>query len=116
VSGDLAPHVRRYSFGSLRLELRSVASAAVALRSVSSPCAIFREKLFHVHAKDIRFDQKAACNEWGIHALAEGSIITPRIPGFGELDWGKFIGTLMEVGYDGPVCIEVEDPTPSAKL
>jgi sugar phosphate isomerase/epimerase len=35
----------------------------------------------------------------------------PRIPGFGEIDWGRFVGTLREVGYDGSVCIEVEDDT-----
>jgi sugar phosphate isomerase/epimerase len=73
------------------------------------PLRDFREKLFHIHAKDIRFDE-AACYEWGIMGLPK-LYHTPRIPGFGELDWGRFIGTLMEVGYDGPVCIEVEDPT-----
>ena len=35
----------------------------------------------------------------------------PRIPGYGEIDWAKFMGALMETGYDGPVCIEVEDET-----
>jgi sugar phosphate isomerase/epimerase len=73
------------------------------------PLRDFREKLFHIHAKDIRIDEKAA-NEWGIMALPK-HYHHPRIPGFGQLDWGKFIGTLMEVGYDGPVCIEVEDDT-----
>ncbi len=28
---------------------------------------------------------------------------------YGGIDWAKFIGALMEVGYDGPVCIKVED-------
>jgi sugar phosphate isomerase/epimerase len=35
----------------------------------------------------------------------------PRIPGFGEIDWGRFMAEVMRVGYDGPVCIEVEDDT-----
>ena len=35
----------------------------------------------------------------------------PRIPGYGEIDWARFMGALMETGYDGPVCIEVEDGT-----
>jgi sugar phosphate isomerase/epimerase len=73
------------------------------------PLRDFRDKLFHIHAKDIRIDPRAA-NDWGIMALPK-LYHTPRIPGFGELDWAKFIGTLMEVGYDGPVCIEVEDDT-----
>jgi len=69
----------------------------------------FRGKLFHVHAKDVRLDARAIAevgrfdfpNRWH----------QPRIPGFGEIDWGCFIGELMRVGYDGPVCIEVEDDT-----
>jgi sugar phosphate isomerase/epimerase len=73
------------------------------------PVRDFSQKLFHVHAKDIQFNQDAL-NRWGIMGLPK-DYHTPRIPGFGELDWGKFIGALMEVGYDGPVCIEVEDPT-----
>lgn len=73
------------------------------------PLRNFREKLFHIHAKDIRIDE-AAANDWGIMALPK-MYHQPRIPGFGMLDWGRFIGTLMEVGYDGPVCIEVEDDT-----
>jgi sugar phosphate isomerase/epimerase len=35
----------------------------------------------------------------------------PRIPGYGDIDWARFVGTLMEAGYDGAVCIEVEDDT-----
>lgn len=73
------------------------------------PLRDFRGKLFHIHAKDIRIDEKAA-NDWGIMALPK-LYHQPRIPGFGMLDWLKFIGTLREVGYDGPVCIEVEDDT-----
>ena len=35
----------------------------------------------------------------------------PRIPGYGEIDWARSCAVLMETGYDGPVCIEVEDDT-----
>src|SRR2546422_7216974 len=34
---------------------------------------------------------------------------TPRIPGFGDIDWARFMAVLWEIGYNGPVCIEVED-------
>ena len=34
---------------------------------------------------------------------------TPKLPGLGEVDWGKFYSELGDAGYDGPVCIEVED-------
>jgi sugar phosphate isomerase/epimerase len=73
------------------------------------PLREFRNKLFHIHAKDVLHDD-AAFNDWGILGLPK-QYHAPRIPGFGEIDWGHFIGTLMEVGYDGPVCIEVEDET-----
>ena len=29
----------------------------------------------------------------------------------GEIDWAAFMAEVMRVGYDGPVCIEVEDDT-----
>ena len=37
---------------------------------------------------------------------------TPRMPGWikiGDVNWSKLISVLSEVGYKGPVCIEVED-------
>jgi sugar phosphate isomerase/epimerase len=73
------------------------------------PLREFRDKLFHVHAKDVRLilDQ---LDDVGILATPL-KFHQPRIPGFGEIEWGRFVGTLLEVGYDGPVCIEVEDDT-----
>jgi sugar phosphate isomerase/epimerase len=73
------------------------------------PLREFRDKLFHIHAKDVLNDADQF-NDWGILGLPK-EYHAPRIPGFGEIDWGQFMGTLMEVGYDGPVCIEVEDDT-----
>lgn len=73
------------------------------------PLREFREKLFHIHAKDVRTDYEKL-NQCGIFAHPK-EYHYPRIPGFGEIDWGEFVGTLMQVGYDGPVCIEVEDDT-----
>ena len=73
------------------------------------PLREFRSKLFHVHAKDVLI-LKDRLDDVGIFAYPKEYHI-PRIPGFGEIDWGRFVGTLMEVGYDGPVCIEVEDDT-----
>jgi len=34
---------------------------------------------------------------------------TPKLPGLGEIDWGRFFSVLSDVGYEGAVCIEVED-------
>ena len=67
----------------------------------------FADHLFHVHAKDVRVDR---------HRLDEVGILahplqyhTPKLPGLGDIDWGRFFSVLTDVGYDGPVCIEVED-------
>lgn len=73
------------------------------------PLREFREKLFHIHAKDVLHDEERF-NQWGILGLPK-DYHAPRIPGFGAIDWAQFMGMLMEVGYDGPVCIEVEDET-----
>jgi sugar phosphate isomerase/epimerase len=69
----------------------------------------FKDRLFHMHAKDVKI-YRERLNEVGVfaHPLEWHQ---PRIPGYGEINWAAFIGTLMETGYDGPVCIEVEDDT-----
>ena len=74
-----------------------------------SPLIEFRHKLFHLHAKDLVVHPHRL-NEVGIFAFPK-EWHTPRIPGFGEVDWAKFMARLYEVGYSGPVCIEVEDDT-----
>jgi sugar phosphate isomerase/epimerase len=73
------------------------------------PLKEFAGKLFHTHAKDVLFD-RAQCDDWGILGLPK-DYHRPRIPGYGEIDWAKFVGALMETSYDGPICIEVEDET-----
>jgi sugar phosphate isomerase/epimerase len=73
------------------------------------PLSEFRQKLFHVHAKDVRL-YRDRLDQVGIMATPL-EFHQPRIPGFGEIDWARFVGTLKEVGYAGPVCIEVEDDT-----
>lgn len=74
-----------------------------------SPLAEFKDKLFHVHAKDLTVHREKL-NDVGIFAFPK-AWHRPRIPGFGEIDWAQFMTKLYEVGYDGPVCIEVEDDT-----
>lgn len=67
----------------------------------------FADKFFHVHAKDVRVDP---------HRLDEVGILahpndyhSPKLPGLGDVHWGKFFSALTDVGYRGPVCVEVED-------
>ncbi len=67
----------------------------------------FKDRIFHVHAKDVRLDRERL-DEVGILAtpLAYHS---PKLPGLGDVNWGRFCSVLGEIGYDGPVCVEVED-------
>ncbi|MCE9531056.1 MAG: sugar phosphate isomerase/epimerase [Planctomycetes bacterium] len=65
----------------------------------------FGKHIFHVHAKDTRIDYERL-NEVGITGFGWH---TPKIPGLGDVNWGRFFSVLTDVGYQGPVCIEVED-------
>jgi len=74
-----------------------------------APLQEFAPRFWHVHAKDVKINA-AARDEHGVFAPP---LLwhQPRIPGYGELDWSKFMGALRAAGYDGAVCIEVEDDT-----
>ncbi|MCB1208659.1 MAG: sugar phosphate isomerase/epimerase [Verrucomicrobiales bacterium] len=74
-----------------------------------SPLKEFASKIFHLHAKDVKID-RAALNEVGRFDFPL-RWHQPRLPGYGEIYWPAFMAELMRVGYDGPVCIEVEDDT-----
>jgi sugar phosphate isomerase/epimerase len=74
-----------------------------------SPLSEFKDKLFHLHAKDLTVHAEKL-NEVGIFAFPK-QWHTPRLPGFGEVNWGQFMARLYEIGYHGAVCIEVEDDT-----
>jgi sugar phosphate isomerase/epimerase len=74
-----------------------------------SPLKEFQDRLFHVHAKDVKI-RRDRINEVGVFADPL-EWHQPRIPGYGEMNWAHFLGALMETTYRGPVCIEVEDDT-----
>ncbi len=71
------------------------------------PMKEFSNKLFHVHAKDVRIDRDKL-DDVGIMAMP-AQYHTPKLPGMGDVDWGQFFSVLTDTGYDGPVCVEVED-------
>ncbi len=71
------------------------------------PIRDFADRLFHIHAKDVRIDR---------HKLDEVGILahpnqyhTPKLPGLGDVNWGAFFSALTDAHYTGPVCVEVED-------
>ena len=67
----------------------------------------FKDRIFHVHAKDMRIDREQLYQR-GIMSAGMGWQI-PRLPGLGEVNWAQFISALYEVGYDYVVSIEHED-------
>lgn len=69
------------------------------------PIFEFRHKLFHTHAKDMKIERDKL-DDHGILALGWS---TPKIPGLGDIDWGRWVSALSDVGYRGAVCVEVED-------
>jgi len=71
------------------------------------PLREFADKIFHVHAKDVRVDRERL-DDVGIMANPL-EFHTPKLPGLGEIDWGRFCSVLSDTGYRGPICIEVED-------
>ena len=71
------------------------------------PIYEFREKLFHIHLKDVKI-YRDKLNEVGIMAYPL-DYHSPKIPGLGDVDWRGFFSALTSVKYRGPVCIEVED-------
>jgi sugar phosphate isomerase/epimerase len=78
------------------------------------PIREFGARIFHTHAKDMRADRDSLDDM--------GSLVPPmqlclaKIPGFGDVHWGRWIGELTDVGYQGPVCIEIEDEAFTATL
>lgn len=67
----------------------------------------FADRIFHVHAKDMRIDREQLYQR-GVMSLGMGWQI-PRLPGLGEVNWAKFLGALYAVGYDYVCSIEHED-------
>jgi sugar phosphate isomerase/epimerase len=72
-----------------------------------APLAEFKDRIFHVHAKDARID-RAALDQHGVLSYPK-LWHTPKIPGLGDVRWGPFFGALSDAGYTGHVAIEVED-------
>lgn len=65
----------------------------------------FKDRIVHTHAKDTRVlhDQLAHKGIFGWKWWID------KLPGLGDIDWGSYISTLYEVGYDFVISVEHED-------
>jgi sugar phosphate isomerase/epimerase len=74
----------------------------------------FAPRVYYAHAKDTEIDRDGLY-DLGILAKDYGRKSDGigwwryTLPGFGEVDWGKYVGTLRQIGYDGALAVEHED-------
>jgi sugar phosphate isomerase/epimerase len=72
-----------------------------------NPIYEFKDKIFHVHYKDIKL-YPDRLQEVGIMGYPL-DFMSPKLPGLGDVDWGKYVSALTDIHYNGYTCIEVED-------
>lgn len=71
------------------------------------PIYEFGDKIFHVHYKDIKvYPDKL--NQVGIMGYPL-DFMSPKLPGLGDVDWGRYVSALTDIDYNGYTCIEIED-------
>ena len=72
-----------------------------------APLYEFKDKIFHVHYKDIKLYPEKL-KDVGVMATPL-QFMSPKLPGLGDVDWGRYVSALTDIGFDGYSCIEVED-------
>ena len=78
------------------------------------PLYEFRNRIFHVHFKDVKIDRGYLADA-GIYDHP-ATWQTPKLPGLGDIDFGAFVCGLYDIGYDGCAVVEVEDRAFEATL
>lgn len=88
------------------------------------PIYDFRDRIVHAHAKDTEILEKAR-NRYGIYGRQLAGTAEPdwwryRLPGYGGVDWRRYLDALVQIGYDAVLSVEHEDPvwdgTPESAL
>ncbi|HZA85370.1 MAG TPA: sugar phosphate isomerase/epimerase [Acidimicrobiales bacterium] len=74
---------------------------------IEAAIAEFGSRFYFFQAKDVMIDRRGLY-EHGVLSVGIGWQI-PRLPGLGDVDWGRVFSALYRVGYDGPISIEHED-------
>lgn len=71
------------------------------------PMYDFKDRIYHVHLKDAKLYPEKL-NQHGIMGYPL-QYHSPKLPGLGDVNWRNFFTALTDIGYRGPICIEVED-------
>ena len=71
------------------------------------PISEFKDRIFHAHCKDIKL-YPDRLDRVGVMAYPL-EYMEPKLPGWGDVDWGRYLSALADIDYDGYVCIEIED-------
>jgi sugar phosphate isomerase/epimerase len=66
---------------------------------------VFSEKIFHVQAKDVEIRERKLRKT----GILGDDWFEYKLPGFGDIDWMKFLTALYDSGYDDVISIENED-------
>ena len=80
-----------------------------------TPIKEFKDRIYHVHAKDTevfldKFKEYGIFNKQLNLSHEDFGYWRYRMPGLGQIAWEKLIKELKEVGYEGVISIEHEDP------
>jgi len=75
----------------------------------SKPASPHRRPLLHCRPRNHSSHSGSCFNKYSRRSKID--TIRKVIPGFGDINWGKYIGHLREVGYKGVLSIEHEDST-----
>ena len=102
-------------------QLRPVASDLARHRPGRRASGPARSGSSHAQAKDVEIDA-AARNRVGVFGRAvdrsnpwDNGWWRYRVPGLGEVDWRRIVDTLYQVGFDGVLSVEHEDPVWSGR-
>ncbi|MGN6030820.1 MAG: sugar phosphate isomerase/epimerase family protein [Thermomicrobiales bacterium] len=66
----------------------------------------FGERIYHVDGKDTEILPEILARE----GILSGAWWRYRLPGLGAVDWKDLFSALRDIGYDGTIAIENEDP------
>ncbi|GMQ59958.1 sugar phosphate isomerase/epimerase [Vallitalea sediminicola] len=76
----------------------------------------YRSKIFHFHGKDTEILYDNLKKVGILHNITEETNFfghqwwRHRLVGLGDIDWNKMVDNLYEIGYEGTISIEHEDP------